>query len=338
MPKMTKMPHLPLRTDWDPMSRKISTGSASDVTISRIKKDILEFRKNPPVGIYLMIQDEDISQLNVLIVGPRDTPYQGGFFHFFVGFGDDYPFQPPRVRLMTTDNGKVRFNPNFYNNGKICLSILHTWSGPQWTASQTLTSVLCSIQSLMTEKPYQNEPGQEEMKATSKRAQDYMAIIRHESIRVAVCDTVEGMTTCPKPFVDQVVKPQFLQQLQYYKSVTSKKRSDKKLEDFLGGCKGPFDFAALETRLDSIKARLDREPKPQGDDRILGLSVSDVGDAKKSDVVSPKSDGGDNDDDDDNWDFGADSDESDLSDDEGDGEENGEDGAIGGQAATDVRD
>jgi len=287
-----------------------------------------------------MIQDEDISRLNVLIVGPRDTPYQGGFFHFFVGFGDDYPFQPPRVRLMTTDHGKVRFNPNFYNNGKICLSILHTWSGPQWTASQTLTSVLCSIQSLMTEKPYQNEPGQEEMKETSKRALDYMAIIRHESIRVAVCDTVEGTTTCPKPFVDNVVKPQFLQQLQYYKSVTSQKRSEKKLEDFLGGCKGPFDFPALETRLDSIKARLDREPKPQGDPRILGLSVSDVEDTKKSDAVSSKSDGGGGGgggDNDDNWDFSAVSEESDLSDDESDSEENGEDGAIGGQAAPDVR-
>ena len=63
-------------------------------------------------------------------------------------------------------SSQVRFNPNFYNNGKICLSILHTWAGPRWSASQTLTSLLCSIQSLMTEKPYQNEPGHEKMKGT----------------------------------------------------------------------------------------------------------------------------------------------------------------------------
>jgi len=29
--------------------------------------------------------------------------------------------------LMTTGGGTCRFNPNFYANGKVCLSILGTW-------------------------------------------------------------------------------------------------------------------------------------------------------------------------------------------------------------------
>ncbi len=34
-----------------------------------------------------------------------------------------------------------------------------TWSGPAWSPAQSLSSVLISIQSLMNEKPYHNEPG-----------------------------------------------------------------------------------------------------------------------------------------------------------------------------------
>mmetsp|Transcript_10330 Transcript_10330/g.30927 ORF Transcript_10330/g.30927 Transcript_10330/m.30927 type:complete len:103 (-) Transcript_10330:836-1144(-) len=45
---------------------------------------------------------------------------------------DDYPQSPPRVRNMTTGAGRVRFNPNLYANGKVCLSILGTWKGPGW--------------------------------------------------------------------------------------------------------------------------------------------------------------------------------------------------------------
>lgn len=78
---------------------------------------------------------------------------------------------------MTTGNNTVRFNPNLYRNGKVCLSILgyafislrksshfipfifSTWSGPSWSPAQCISSLLISIQSLMSEKPYHNEPG-----------------------------------------------------------------------------------------------------------------------------------------------------------------------------------
>jgi len=57
--------------------------------------------------------------------------------------------------------GRVRFNPNLYANGKVCLSTLGTWSGPSWSPALSLAAVLISIQSLMTESPYTNEPGYE---------------------------------------------------------------------------------------------------------------------------------------------------------------------------------
>ncbi|RLV62180.1 hypothetical protein DV515_00019583, partial [Chloebia gouldiae] len=36
---------------------------------------------------------------------------------------------------------------------------LSTWTGPAWSPAQSISSVLISIQSLMTENPYHNEPG-----------------------------------------------------------------------------------------------------------------------------------------------------------------------------------
>jgi len=262
-----------LRTDWDP-TRKITTGSASSISLTRIRRDIQEFQKNPPDGIFVLFSEADITKLDVLIIGPEGTPYQGGFFHFFVAFGTDYPFQPPRVKLMTTDNGKVRFNPNFYNNGKICLSILHTWNGPRWSASQTLTSLLCSIQSLMTEKPYQNEPGHEKMKAVSKEAQDYLNIIRHETIRVAVCDTVAGLTRCPKPFVEYVAVPEFVRQYNFYLETATKRRGQTSMDDFLGGCRGPFDFNELETRLSALYSKLNPESGSSDASNAASISTS----------------------------------------------------------------
>lgn len=65
-----------------------------------------------------------LPQLHVLITGPFDTPYEGGFFHFQLRFPPNYPLASPRMRFMTTGGGTVRFNPNLYHNGKVCLSIL----------------------------------------------------------------------------------------------------------------------------------------------------------------------------------------------------------------------
>ena len=65
----------------------------------------------------------------VIVVGPFDTPYEGGFFVFTIHFPSNYPFQPPFIKHQTTGGGQIRFNPNLYRNGKVCLSILGTKGG-----------------------------------------------------------------------------------------------------------------------------------------------------------------------------------------------------------------
>ena len=72
-----------------------------------------------------------VSQPNLmqLLMFPEsvDCPYCGGCFIFDVFIPVIYPAVPPKVKLVTTGYGTVRFNPNLYNCGKVCLSLLGTW-------------------------------------------------------------------------------------------------------------------------------------------------------------------------------------------------------------------
>ena len=79
---------------------------------------------------------------------------------------EDYPAKPPKMQLVTTGNGSVRFNANLYANGKVCLSLLGTWQGPGWDPSRsTLLQVFQSIPwNIMIGEPvagacWFNEPG-----------------------------------------------------------------------------------------------------------------------------------------------------------------------------------
>ncbi|KAI9592779.1 ubiquitin-conjugating enzyme/RWD-like protein [Syncephalis fuscata] len=77
-------------------------------------------------------------------------------FEFLMEFPRQYPSVPPVVRIITTDGGQTRFNPNLYADGKVCLSILGTWTGSageQWSSAHGVSSVLLSIQSIMSETP-----------------------------------------------------------------------------------------------------------------------------------------------------------------------------------------
>ncbi|PPD81439.1 hypothetical protein GOBAR_DD21634 [Gossypium barbadense] len=63
-------------------------------------------------------------------------------------------------------SGGLRLNPNLYNCGKVCLSLLGTWHGHQnemWVPGQsTMLQVLVSIQALiLNARPFFNEPGYE---------------------------------------------------------------------------------------------------------------------------------------------------------------------------------
>ena len=84
-------------------------------------------------------------QVRACITGPQDTPYAYGMFFFDVLFPQDYPNIPPLMLLETTGGGRVRFNPNLYADGKVCLSLLGTWHGSEHEKWNPSTSSLWQV-------------------------------------------------------------------------------------------------------------------------------------------------------------------------------------------------
>lgn len=158
----------------------------SKATIKRLTKDIKEIYKNPLTdnNIYYKHDDTDILKGYGLIIGPSDTIYEGGYYVFEFKFPYDYPHTPPKVTFKTSDN-LTRFHPNLYVSGKVCLSILNTWDGEPWTGCQTISSILLSICSLLTNDSLLHEPG---ITIEYNDYSQYHEIIRYKNIEFAMCN------------------------------------------------------------------------------------------------------------------------------------------------------
>lgn len=130
-------------------------------TILRLLKDIKDMVSSSleeEYGIYYKHSDTNILKAHVLIVGPEDSLYFGGYYFFTIDFPINYPYEPPLVTFLVSDSN-TRFHPNFHKSGKLCLSIINTWRGEQWTSCLTLKSILITIVSIMDNKPMLHEPG-----------------------------------------------------------------------------------------------------------------------------------------------------------------------------------
>lgn len=71
---------------------------------------------------------------SALIKGPTRTPYEDGLFLFDIQLPNIYPAVPPLFRYLSQCSG--RLNPNLYDNGKVCVSLLGTWIGKVSAALQ----------------------------------------------------------------------------------------------------------------------------------------------------------------------------------------------------------
>lgn len=171
----------------------------TSLCMKRIKTDMKELYSEPldvSEGIYHHFNEDNLTQAYFMIIGPKDTPYENGFYFFHFSFPPQYPFLPPHVTFCTLD-GPMRFNPNLYSTGKVCLSMLNTWEGPQWTSCLTIRTILLALRAMVlgTANPLQNEPGLEGL--CDWRNEAYNEVVRHENFRVAV---VKMLTHTPEPF------------------------------------------------------------------------------------------------------------------------------------------
>ncbi|KAK7203368.1 hypothetical protein BZA70DRAFT_283521 [Myxozyma melibiosi] len=130
-----------------------------------------------PEGIYVRTYASRLDLYRVLIIGPAQTPYEMAPFMFDMYIKSSFPKEPPECFFHSWNtNGAGRVNPNLYEDGKICLSLLGTWPGEQSTEvwspeTSTILQLLVSLQALvLNNTPYFNEAGYDAMINTDESA------------------------------------------------------------------------------------------------------------------------------------------------------------------------
>jgi ubiquitin-protein ligase len=150
----------------------------------RLQKDIATMlsEEMSSLGIYYVADEANMRRGLGLVFGPENSRYADCPLFFSVQFPADYPISSPVVRILTSD-GKTRFHPNLYIDGKVCLSILGTYSGPSWVSSLNIGSVFKSIVSLLDHNPITNEPGWESFHESHPEAKAYAEFIEYHLVK-----------------------------------------------------------------------------------------------------------------------------------------------------------
>lgn len=120
-----------------------------------LKRQLNELRKHPVDGFSAGLKDEsNLYEWEIMIIGPPDTLYEGGFLRAELIFPPEYPLMPPKMKFLTP-----MWHPNVYEDGGVCISILHApgtdeWgyedAGERWLPVHTIESILLSVISLLS--------------------------------------------------------------------------------------------------------------------------------------------------------------------------------------------
>ncbi|ESN99491.1 hypothetical protein HELRODRAFT_113622 [Helobdella robusta] len=191
-------------------------------------------------SVFVRCDEERLDVMKVLMTGPTDTPYSNGCFEFDVFFPVDYPNSPPLINLETTGGNSIRFNPNLYNDGKVCLSIINTWHGrpeERWhSQTSSFLQVLVSIQSLiLVHEPYFNEPGYERSRGTpsgTASSREYDANIRQATVKWAMLEMIKNPPLAFKQIIQWhfwLKKDEIVSQIESWVQETEMYSKDKRV-------------------------------------------------------------------------------------------------------------
>ncbi|CEL07544.1 hypothetical protein ASPCAL10701 [Aspergillus calidoustus] len=135
--------------------------------MKRLQKEYEVLQSSLPSGIFVRTWESRMNLMRVMMIGPEGTPYEHAPFVIDFCFTPDFSRQPPLAFFHSWTDGQGRINPNLYEDGKICLSILGTWPtrnpDESWIPGKsTVLQILVSIMGLVLVKaPFYNEAGYE---------------------------------------------------------------------------------------------------------------------------------------------------------------------------------
>ncbi|KAM7538714.1 hypothetical protein Aperf_G00000051528 [Anoplocephala perfoliata] len=115
--------------------------------LKRIKKELVDLERDPPSDHSAHpVDPSNLYHWEGMIMGPKDTPYEGGIFRLEIVFPLEYPVKPPKVKFET----KI-YHPNIDELGFISMDVL----SETWSPALTISKVLLSILSLLDDpNPY----------------------------------------------------------------------------------------------------------------------------------------------------------------------------------------
>ncbi|XP_047170476.1 probable ubiquitin-conjugating enzyme E2 25 isoform X2 [Vigna umbellata] len=187
------------------LNASCSMKQVSQKCAKRLQEEWKSLEKDLPDSIFVRVYESRIDLLRAVIIGAEGTPYHDGLFFFDFFFPSSYPTIPPDVHYHSCG---LRLNPNLYSSGKVCLSLLNTWSGHEnekWQPGvSTILQVLVSIQGLiLNSEPYYNEPGFAHLMGSKEGA--FNSLHYNENTFILSLRTMEYiMRRPPKNFEDFV--------------------------------------------------------------------------------------------------------------------------------------
>lgn len=191
------------------------------------RKEIKLLSASLPDEICVKAFHDRMDLISFMIVGPKNTPYEDGLFLFDVQLPAKYPHVPPLVHYISFCND--RLNPNLYESGKVCVSLLGTWNGKGYEvwcpSASTLLQVIISIQGLiLVPEPYFNEAGYLKQRETDVGCEN--SRLYNEMAVVKVTQSMARMFSHPpETFKEEIISharargQQFLSRLQSWTSL-----------------------------------------------------------------------------------------------------------------------
>jgi ubiquitin-conjugating enzyme E2 O len=177
--------------------------------LKKVQQEWSILEKDLPETTYVRMYEERMDLIRAAIVGVAGTPYHNGLFIFDIFLPPDYPSEPPVVHYIS---GGLRVNPNLYESGKVCLSLLNTWTGTgteTWNPeSSTILQLLLSLQALvLNEKPYFNEAGYD--KQIGKAEGEKNSISYNENAHLMTLKTMIFLMRKPPQHFEGLVEEHF---------------------------------------------------------------------------------------------------------------------------------
>ena len=145
--------------------------------LKRLHIELAELKKNPPANCSAGPDENDMMYWVATIMGPAESPYEGGIFKLSICFSNDYPFKPPTINFVTPI-----YHCNVDERGRICLDILKD----QWSPALTISKILLSICSLMDD-PNPDDPLDAEVAYIYKNEnQKFVKMARNYTLKHAI--------------------------------------------------------------------------------------------------------------------------------------------------------